>query len=379
MNSNRTVIIVGGNHHNTLGVIRALGFKIKRELIYLILDGNDKSYVSKSKYIIKSNTFYIKNEKEIVSTIQLIVKKTNKLKPVVIACGDHYIAELDKNYDYLKQICILPNAKDVQGRINKFLNKQVQKKLAYSYNLLVPKSETMAVKDLDNYDHIPCIIKPNSSIAGEKSDIVICTSYEDLLFYKQNHSHLKYVIVEHYIDKLFEFQLIGCSLKNKILIPGYTKIIRQPQNTNTGYLSYSPIGDGVIPEILIDKVKSLLRKIGYVGLFSVEFIRDKRGTDYFLEINLRNDGNAFCVTTTGINLPYIWYKYGTNMSFDYSGEKVSFTKSVFWMPETDFQNVREIGFLKWFKEWFFADSHAIVYHKDYRPFLYFISNKLFAK
>ena len=40
-----------------------------------------------------------------------------------------------------------------------------------------------------------------------------------------------------------ELQLIGCSLNagEKIIIPGFTKLIRQPKNTNTGYLLYSPI------------------------------------------------------------------------------------------------------------------------------------------
>ena len=40
-----------------------------------------------------------------------------------------------------------------------------------------------------------------------------------------------------------EFQLIGCSLDGgeTIIIPGYTRILRQPRNTNTGYLEYSPI------------------------------------------------------------------------------------------------------------------------------------------
>lgn len=29
---------------------------------------------------------------------------------------------------------------------------------------------------------------------------------------------------------------------------------------------------------------------------------------YFLETNFRNDGNAFCVTESGVNLPVVWVK-----------------------------------------------------------------------
>ncbi len=47
--------------------------------------------------------------------------------------------------------------------------------------------------------------------------------------------------IQEYIEKKMEFQLIGCSLEKgeKIIIPGFTQIIRQPDNTNTGYLRYS--------------------------------------------------------------------------------------------------------------------------------------------
>ena len=67
-----------------------------------------------------------------------------------------------------------------------------------------------------------------------------------------------------------------------------------------------------MPVTLIEKVEKFIREIGYKGLFSVEFIRDAVGNDYFLEINMRNDGNAYCVQCAGVNLPNIWYKYAAN-------------------------------------------------------------------
>ena len=94
-----------------------------------------------------------------------------------------------------------------------------------------------------------------SSIVGQKSDIVICSSKKDLENYlsdKKSCLHL-----EEYIVKTIEFQLIGCSLEQKIIIPGYTIIIRQPNNTNTGYLKYLPIQDGVVPVTLIEKVEKI--------------------------------------------------------------------------------------------------------------------------
>lgn len=84
-----------------------------------------------------------------------------------------------------------------------------------------------------------------------------------------------------------EYQLIGCSLNNgkTLIILGYTKIIRQPYNKNTGYLVLSPIENLDYNSEVLER---FLSTIGYNGLFSLEFIRDKNDRDYFLKINLRD-------------------------------------------------------------------------------------------
>ena len=38
---------------------------------------------------------------------------------------------------------------------------------------------------------------------------------------------------------------------------------------------------------------SFIREVGYTGLFSMEFLRDKYGNDYFMEINFRMMGMLF--------------------------------------------------------------------------------------
>lgn len=44
------IIILGGNHHNMLGIIRALG-KEKLKSIIIITDNNKYFYTKKSKYV----------------------------------------------------------------------------------------------------------------------------------------------------------------------------------------------------------------------------------------------------------------------------------------------------------------------------------------
>lgn len=370
----RRVIIVGGNHHNTLGVIRALGFKGLKDRMYLILHGDKTAFVSKSKFLRKSHIRYIQDESEIPEKIKSITSGLEE-KPVVIACGDHYISLIDNNLDNLRNICHLPNAKGIQGRINSFLDKENQDNVAKDNGFSIPDFNIVEIKHLDKYKRLPCIIKPINSVKGAKSDIVICETDEQIDQYIKGHSN-NFVRIERFIKKKAEFQLIGCSLHQDIIIPGYTNIIRQPQNTNTGYLVYRPINDGFISPDLLRAVKSFIRKIGYFGLFSVEFLRDDNGNDYFLEINMRNDGNAFCVITAGVNLPYIWYKYCDKGNLQIE-ETCTFHKEVYWMPEEDFRNVKKVGIIKWIGEWFSADSHGVANMKDPYPLIYKIFKQFF--
>lgn len=175
--------------------------------------------------------------------------------------------------------------------------------------------------------------------------------------------------VQEYISKDMEFQLIGCSLDsgNDVIIPGVSIILRQPENTNTGFLKYIPIR-----EFLYDKdaCVKFLKHIGYSGLFSLEFIRDKNGVDFFMEINFRNDGNSVCVTASGMNLPYIWYLYNSGQSYSKELTYESM-KEVIVMPEfEDFANVKNgnISLFKWLLDVKNTDRFMEFSKYDQKPF-----------
>ena len=58
------IIVVGTSHHNTLGVIRSLGYKGIKPIL-LLISPDKKSYVAKSKYI--KNAYYLDAEESLVS------------------------------------------------------------------------------------------------------------------------------------------------------------------------------------------------------------------------------------------------------------------------------------------------------------------------
>ena len=128
-----------------------------------------------------------------------------------------------------------------------------------------------------------------------------------------------------------------------------------------------------------DKQKCIdfIKACNYSGLFSLEFIRCKDGFDYFLEINFRNDGNAYSVTASGLNLPYIWVAF--NAGVDFSDELSKIIKTTIVMPELiDIFHVikKDISLKQWIKDVKSTDSF-LYYHKDDKyPFFYQIKNML---
>jgi D-aspartate ligase len=256
----------------------------------------------------------------------------------------------------------------VKKDIEELMDKSCQTEIAKVCGLNIPKSMVMRKGDKIIWNDFPCIIKPiKSFIGGGKSDIHIASSYEELCN-DFNNTVAETIQVQKYIKKRIEYQIIGCSLNagEICIIPGYTDIIRQPQNTNTGYLRYSPI---VKLDIDLEKIRAFIRNIGYSGLFSVEFIRAEDNKDYFLEINMRNDGNAYCVTAAGVNLPYIWAYYNIYNQFPIE-EKRDFINDVILIP--DFADIglgiRTIGVFKWFIQMITADCHTVWNKNDINPF-----------
>ena len=53
-------------------------------------------------------------------------------------------------------------------------------------------------------------------------------------------------------------------------------------------------------------VARLLAAIGWSGLFQLQFIRDRDGTDYLIDFNPRMYGSLALATAAGLNLPAIW-------------------------------------------------------------------------
>lgn len=362
------IIIIGGLHHNTLGVIRSLGEEgIKSNNMIVVLSGKDinkKNIISKSKYTLEENIVYLESDNDIGSWLLEHKKELNS--SCVICCSDGSAEIVIKNHELLKDYYLLPR---LSMNVEQLMDKSVQNELASKVGMNIPKNTVVSVNRSIQWNLFPCITKPIKSVeGGGKADIHIINSSDELKKVLPTIS-AKHIEIQQYVDKEMEYQLIGCSLNagETIIIPGFTTILRQPPNTNTGYLKYNPIN-----ELNYDKkaVTDFIKEIGYSGLFSVEFIRDKEGIDYFLEINMRNDGNAYCVKCAGVNLPFIWCS--SLLGKDITNLKKDIDKSVYFIP--DFIDVKmgieSVGFFKWAYQFLAAKSHSLYNIRDMKPFLF---------
>lgn len=251
-------------------------------------------------------------------------------------------------------------------------------RLAVESGLNVPNSIEVTVSEIDAafIDRLtyPCITKPLVSKNGTKSDIHIFYSSQE---FKQKYKELKSerIQIQTFIEKELEYQLIGCSLNGgkTVIIPGASVILRQPQNTNTGFLRYIP---GF--EADIESCKCFLKSADFSGLFSMEFLRGKDGKDYFMETNFRNDGNAICVTAAGMNLPYILVMFNSGHNVDEYIKNCKL-KEVLVMPEfNDFKNVvsRRISLIQWLKDVYITDRFMEFSKHDQKPFWVYIAKKI---
>lgn len=364
--SNNILVIGSGHHHNTLGVIRAIG-RAGLGIDLITFDGAKKNYVACSRYVTTHHN--LSSIDELCVYMNSIARSVEK--QIVISCADAVTEYLNLHRDALMNFFILPG-NPIQGRMLELMDKTTMITMAAKHNINAPKVWSLP----DDYNNVtfPCITKCHVSSHGGKSDIVICHTKEDLDNFLENNNDR--IFVQSYIEKKEEVQFIGCSLNGgeDIIIPGMTKVLRSQPNTNTGFLEYNAIDP--FYDRTVKNAKAYVKDCQYSGLFSIEFLRGKDDKVWFLEINFRNDGNAISVTEAGVNLPLIWVK--ANRGEDYKNE-IRKPRKVVVMPE--FQDMklvmqRKVGFWQWLKDWKRTDVFMEYASDDKRPFFQYIIDKI---
>ena len=361
---NNKVIVFGGNHHNTLGVIRSLGEKGVNSYV-LIHDDSRKSFVLKSKYIIKGWIFPTADS----CIRKILMELPAELNKSIIFCtSDDATYAIDKNFHVLRDRFYLPLCKTA-GATTVLMDKKHILKLAAEHSINIPLSWEIIDRIIPNGIRYPCITKPLMSVHGCKADIAICQDEQELRHIVLSNSHCKDYIIQEYIEKEKEISILGAVLYNGDVV--YSGCIDKLREGSIGSSAFAVMADNKVLGDDKQKLQSLLQDSGYTGLFSVEYLYKNR-IFYFLEINFRNDGNGYVPTFTGLNLPYLWYSSCLGMNPTIPDKKNIHFPCYFVVEPTELTGFikKRISLLNIIRDIKKADCFLLYNKHDKKPFYY---------
>lgn len=311
-------IVFALEHYNPLNMIRAFGE-----------NGIMPVYVSvKRRYEVATRSKYISRLYRVDSVeagYNLLmteygseVEKTGK-KPYIVFSDDKSVGFFDLHYEEWKDKFITYNA-GRNGRINEFMDKYQIQQLAKKYGFNVLDSYVIGKNDpIPEGLWYPIITKDISPNSGSwKFDVYVCQNEQELKEAIQK-IESPLIMIQHFVDKQNEMALEGYTInkgKDMQIITQMTwKYLIQ------GY--YSPYHDVCMfkDKEMEAKLQSMFEEIGFEGIFEVEFLLDKDGTYYFMEINFRASAwNPTC-KFAGMPLDYLWVKGMENGYIDPADRK----------------------------------------------------------
>lgn len=364
------VIIIGGDHHNGLGLARIFGLNGKKVFAVVISD-KKRSWMATSKFVEDYAIF--KTEKEGFDFI--FESFSNELrKPVLIPYSDGAALELDRRLDEFKDKFHVPSINGEQNKIASMMNKNAQYKWAMDNGINMAKSDVVDLNDesgLPNGFKYPIILKPVESAQGRKLDIAVCRSDKDFNASVDKLKAKKYksIFIQNFMKIDYEIVIVGAIAgESDYVFAAYHVVRSWPKEGGTSSFSVT-----ITDKIVLEKCSELLEKIsccGYVGTIDVEafFINN----EFFLnEINWRNSGGDFRLLSHGYYYAY-WFYCSVCTGIPMASLWKT-PENVYSMVEyTDIRHVVKgnVSLLKWCTDFFKAKNYSLVSFLDMKPVLF---------
>ena len=366
------VVILGNDHTNTLGLAQSLG--LAGFEVFAAVWGLETGIVRFSKFVKKVIIGH--SPDECICRIADFFANCDEKIPILCSCDSAALA-VEKYADTLIGKFVFEYAQGDKS-ISRLQEKNLQVELAEEVGFHTPKSfEVENVDDIDNKltFESPYIYKALKSVEGDKSDLTVCRSREELKT-KINKTLKKTprVLVQQYIERDYEISILGCGLTNgECIIPALeNKLTLFPKNVGLECLAQIvPLRD----EKIINPIKALIN----VGLFSVEMMHSKsEDIFYFTEINLRNDGAQSFIRKYGVNLPEIHVADLLGQQFSI-GNKNKEGYYIWEIHHLYSLLYRDLSFCQWVKELCKARGGLVFDIKDPLPFFRQLAYPLLTK
>lgn len=366
----RKVILIGGDDHNILGVVRSFGINGIKPYGVIISEKKKDCFTRYSKYW--ENNWIVSNENEALDLLLEIFSKENH-KPVVILCSDGMARLVDLERKKLEKYFILPSIGEETGALARLMNKKVQVEFARDIGIKMIDSYVVDISDIDRIakpDCYPVILKPVTSVEGKKLDIQICygeNEYESICK-KLNKIGYTRILYQKYLEKCTEYVVVGAvSPCNEFSSYTVLKNLRcWPIECGTG--SYSIY---VLDEKIINYVSELFAKLIQKGVntpIDVEIFEDENGDLYVNEFNWRCSGRNFICLDNKNFSALQWYMNSIGV-IEENGCRINRTQGYSINEATDLRYVffEKMSLFKWMKDLNKANSYAVWYSKDLRP------------
>lgn len=359
------VIIIGGDHHNTLSVIRCFG---SRGICITILIHSDEKRIKKNKCsrsrFAKENCFVVNENEE--SILDWLLSHVDLNKRYVFPCSDLAAYTLDKNKDVLKGLYYIPGFQDGSTSLLFLMNKWKQYILSKEIGVQTPMTWNYAFGDCLPKDIIyPCILKPVVSATGLKSDIKKVNSDAELISSIEVLKEKGYteILIQEYIDYSMQYLACGCVLPNSDVQCG--TIFEKKRESKNGSTGLGVVTNDSVVTSQNEKIIQFLREHKYWGCYDIEYFR--HGNDIILnEINLRHSGAGCLLIDNEIPIPYYWL---IDRKQVINPEKRNLNPGTKFISEIDdLYNVRikKISIFRWVNDCFHVSSHTIYNRSDIR-------------
>ena len=307
------IIVLGKNYLTTLGVIRSLGEAGFQVDILFVDTNNHSEIVTSSKYV--NHIILVKTRDDTLIINKLIEEYSHrKTKTILITTDDYTTKLIDINRGKLSEIFLLPSVKEErQTNISSLMNKLIQSEIAKKCEMNIAESQTISLKsqiEIPENITYPCFCKPLDSVSGNKSEIGICHTKQELMnkLQKMKSRNSECVaLVQEYLNITQEYSIGGVCLNETVILPCVVKKEKIAKHS----IGITLMGQMKSTEILqktCEKIRKFILTIGYQGMFDIE-IMNCNGKMYFGELNFRNSSFVGAITKGGCNLPAIWVEY----------------------------------------------------------------------
>ena len=380
------VAIIGHGYTSRLGLIRSLA-TIGADISMIPLENDRMKPVDfYSKYAKHIYPCPGRNEEDIMHIIQEKCLDPN-IKVTLLPTDDFSASFIDRHIDQLKEHFYFPHIQYRQGAVTEWMNKEKQKELAKSLGINVARANIVEITNgqyhLPADITYPCFTKTRAYIAGCKDTLHQCSDEKELRdIFDQLCKRFQRltVMVEDFKNIDAEYAVVGFSDSKEVIIPGIIEISVMARGGHKGVACQGKVMPVKGFEEIIEKFKKLILKIGFTGLFDIDFYHSD-GKLYFGEINLRIGGSGTAITKMGVHLPVLFINFLYGLPNVYLEKEIKTT--AVYMNERICTDTWQTGHMtiKEFRE--IKDSSSISFiddAQDKKPYiifkLYFIIKRI---